>query len=69
MGFTLTDLLPSGIGALASVAGSLINSSQNQQLWDKQQAYNSPAAQRQRLEDAGFNPYFAMSNGAINAEQ
>ena len=67
MPFSLLSLLPSGITALGSVASSLINSGQNQQLWDKQQAYNTPAAQRQRLEDAGFNPYFAMSNGAINA--
>lgn len=30
--------------------------------WNRQNAYNTPAAQRQRYEDAGINPYFAMSN-------
>lgn len=32
-------------------------------LIDKLNAYNTPAAQRQRLESAGFNPYLMMSQG------
>lgn len=31
-------------------------------MWNAQNAYNTPAAQRKRLEDAGINPYLAMGN-------
>lgn len=30
--------------------------------WNRQNAYNSPAAQRARFEEAGINPYFALGN-------
>lgn len=30
--------------------------------WNRQNAYNSPSAQRQRYEQAGINPYFALGN-------
>lgn len=30
--------------------------------WNRENAYNTPAAQRQRYEDAGINPYFALGN-------
>lgn len=30
--------------------------------WNRQNAYNTPAMQRQRYEEAGINPYFAMGN-------
>lgn len=30
--------------------------------WNRQNAYNTPAAQRQRFEEAGINPYFALGN-------
>lgn len=30
--------------------------------WNRQNAYNTPAAQRQRYEEAGINPYFALGN-------
>lgn len=30
--------------------------------WYRQNAYNTPSAQRQRYEDAGINPYFALGN-------
>lgn len=47
-------------------------------MWNAENAYNSASAQRQRLEDAGYNPYLAiggmsgnlasgMTNPAINA--
>lgn len=37
--------------------------------WNRQNAYNTPAAQRQRYEEAGINPYFALGNiQAGNAE-
>lgn len=37
--------------------------------WNRQNAYNTPAAQRKRYEDAGINPYFALGNmNSGNAE-
>lgn len=30
--------------------------------WNRQNAYNTPFAQRQRYEEAGINPYFALGN-------
>lgn len=35
--------------------------------WNRQNAYNSPQAQRLRYEEAGINPYFALGN--INSGQ
>lgn len=34
----------------------------NVQQWNRQIAYNTPAAQRARYEEAGINPYFALGN-------
>ena len=34
----------------------------NLQMWNQQNAYNSPAAQMKRLEDAGLNPNLAYGN-------
>lgn len=34
----------------------------NLEMWNKYNEYTTPSAQRQRYEDAGINPYFAMSN-------
>lgn len=33
-------------------------------MWNQQNAYNSPSAQRTRLEEAGLNPYMMMSGGS-----
>ena len=35
----------------------------NEEMWNKQNAYNSASAQRQRLEEAGLNPYIMMRGG------
>lgn len=35
----------------------------NTDMWNKQNEYNTASAQRQRLEDAGLNPYLMMSGG------
>ena len=35
----------------------------NNDMWNKQNAYNTPSAQVQRLKEAGLNPYLMMSNG------
>lgn len=34
----------------------------NLEQWNRQNAYNTPAAQRARYEEAGINPYFALGN-------
>ena len=34
----------------------------NTDMWNKQNEYNTPSAQMKRFEDAGINPYNAMSN-------
>lgn len=39
----------------------------NKDMWNEQNEYNSPAAQRQRLEDAGLNPLFYGLDGTGNA--
>lgn len=36
----------------------------NKEMWDLQNAYNSPSAQRERMEEAGFNPNYMASGGA-----
>lgn len=69
------ELKAAGIGAAGGVAGGLINGifsqiaakqEYNRQLdfWDKQNRYNSPQAQRDRLNAAGFNPSAAMEQVA-----
>lgn len=35
-------------------------------MWNKQNEYNSPTAQRKRLKDAGLNPYLYYSGGTAN---
>ena len=32
-------------------------------MWNKENAYNTASAQRQRLEEAGLNPYLMMTGG------
>lgn len=39
----------------------------NLNMWNEQNRYNTPAAQRQRLEDAGLNPIFYGLDGTGNA--
>lgn len=41
----------------------------NLDMWNKQNEYNSPAAQRQRLEAAGLNPIFNGLDGVSEAGQ
>ena len=37
--------------------------------WNRQNAYNTPLAQRQRYEEAGINPYFALGNISSGSAQ
>lgn len=36
-------------------------------MWEAQNEYNSPAAQRQRLEEAGYNPYMNTDGGIASS--
>ena len=38
-------------------------------MWNKENAYNAASAQRQRLEEAGLNPYLMMNGGSAGAAQ
>lgn len=41
----------------------------NQQQWERENEYNTPAAKRQRLLEAGMNPVFYNLEGVANANQ
>lgn len=41
----------------------------NTMMWNKQNAYNDPSAQRQRLENAGLNPFLMMNGGNAGVAQ
>lgn len=38
-------------------------------MWNKENAYNTASAQRQRLEEAGLNPYLMMTGGSAGVAQ
>lgn len=38
-------------------------------MWNKENAYNTASAQRQRLEEAGLNPYLMMNGGSAGSAQ
>lgn len=38
-------------------------------MWNKENAYNTASAQRQRLEEAGLNPYLMMDGGSAGVSQ
>lgn len=41
----------------------------NEQMWNKNNEYNTPTAQKERLEEAGLNPAFYMGNNVNNTTQ
>ena len=66
------------VGALGSVAANLVSNSQNVKLarqqrehdlrmWSLNNQYNTPAAQKQRLRDAGLNAGLSMMNGMMSS--
>lgn len=68
----------SAVPVIGSVASTLLQNSNNIKLareqrewdyrmWKENNAYNSPQAQKQRLQDAGFNPALALTNGAMSS--
>ena len=62
------------LGVGSSLAGPLLqNYQQNKErrwqesMWNRENAYNTPANQVQRLRQAGLNPALASSNGNFQA--
>ena len=40
-----------------------------EKMWNKENEYNTASAQRQRLEEAGLNPYLMMNGGSAGSAQ
>ena len=40
-----------------------------ERMWRNENAYNTPSAQRQRLQEAGLNPYLMMNGGSAGTAQ
>ena len=38
-------------------------------MWNRENEYNTASAQRQRLEEAGLNPYMMMNGGSAGTAQ
>ena len=45
------------------------NQNWQESMWNKENAYNTPLAQRQRLQEAGYNPWISGSGGMSNVSQ
>lgn len=70
-----------GIGtAIAGIAGNAMNIAATNNLngrnrrwqesmWNKQNEYNTPLAQRHRLEEAGINPFSVLAQGGADSGQ
>lgn len=67
----------SAIGGVIGLANSALQHKYNKELaeyqydkqlemWDRQNEYNSPTAQRQRLEEAGLNPALMYGHGTVS---
>ena len=68
------NAVSAGVGGLIGLAGTALQHKYNQKLsqqqfdqnvamWNMQNEYNSPIAQRKRLEEAGLNPSLMYGNG------
>lgn len=79
--FTMASSFSSILGSVAPVVGGvsdlvngILQGGQNAKnrrfaldMWNRQNAYNAPAAQMQRLKDAGLNPNMIYGNGEASA--
>lgn len=45
------------------------NQNWQEKMWQKENEYNTPLAQRQRLQEAGYNPWISGSGGMSNVSQ
>lgn len=72
-----TNAIAQGIGGLIGLGTSALQHKYNKQLaeqqfaqnmtmWNKQNEYNSPTAQRKRLEEANLNPALMYGNGSVS---
>lgn len=55
--------------ASAQLQATRDTNAMNYKIWQEQMAYNSPVAQRKRLEEAGLNPYLMMNGGSAGVMQ
>lgn len=67
-------IVPAVISLITSVAGLASSNAMakrqnryNEEMINKQNEYNSPAAQMQRYREAGINPYLAMTSGGVSS--
>lgn len=62
---------PAVIGALGSIAGSFISNASNRRnerkMWQRNNEYNHPLMQMQRLREAGLNPHLVYGQSAGGA--
>lgn len=70
--FNREQRLNAGVGILGTddynnASMQMYNNAYNYWLWQEQMKYNSPAAQVQRLKEAGLNPNFNSIDGTGNA--
>jgi len=74
---SIFNAIGGAIGGVASIVGQSMANKANQRLaeyqnqqnlaqWAKQNEYNSPSQQMQRLKEAGINPNMAYAKGTIN---
>lgn len=57
----------SAIGStIASIASANHQQRKQEEMWERNNAYNTPEEQAKRLRSAGFNPALAMENGLVD---
>lgn len=61
------SLAASGLGAIGSVGSAILSSISGRDRQQEMLEYNSPVNQVRRLRQAGINPAFALSNGALDS--
>ena len=57
-----------GLGVMNAVANQALNEEQRlwqEEMWKKNNEYNTPVNQMKRLRAAGINPHFAISGGSL----
>lgn len=59
----MVSAMDPGTDALNQAAMAVYNNDYNYWLWQQQAAYNSPLAQRRRMEEAGLNPNYQSIDG------
>lgn len=60
-------LIGTGVNAVLGMFGAKKERERSWDMWNAQNAYNTPAAQLQRFKDAGINPAYGAAMGSGNA--